>query len=101
MPAMGGFERKPGAGSLINDRFLRHDTAGGPGKRTLTEQIPSEPQIARSGSGVQRKASATTADVTHDDDETDISASSARQPFADQLQRAFGYPDAGHVQEIG
>jgi hypothetical protein len=54
----GGFDRKPGGESLVHQTTEARAQASGPGKRTLTEQLPHAPGAAASSSNVPAKADA-------------------------------------------
>lgn len=92
----GGFERKPGVSTLVQGVVQRREAGVAPGKRTLTEQLGSEPPVA-----VQRRATDATDDTpeaVHTAADQGTAGSSTRLPHADQIQRAFGHHDISGIQ---
>jgi len=78
----GGIGRKPGGGSIVPGVVQRLSTGLGPGKRTLTEQLGSEPstptEIAARG----------------------VAGATAPLPYQDVIQASFGRHDISHVSSV-
>lgn len=74
-------EVRSGVGSLVQQTPGRGEISGGPGKRSLTEQLTPDSSHA-----------------IHAAAEQGIAGSSGRLPYVDQIQRAFGSHHIGDVQ---
>lgn len=92
----GGFEKKPGASSLVQGASRGQDASAAPGKRSLTERLSSAPQasaIQRSATGATGASSQGGRDAYPD--ATSIAAQglsgpATTLPFADRIQACFG-----------
>jgi hypothetical protein len=87
----GGFERKPGGSSLVEGpSSLGSVNTPGPGKQTLTEQLPAV-QLRADG------AAAAPADI-HEAAQSGLQGSAQALPHLDAIQRSFGPHDVGGVR---
>ena len=96
----GGFDRKPGGGSLV-----QHGHAGGavasPGKRALTEQLdPRSASVAEVGGVIQRRAAgeAEQGDDVQQTAEAGVAGPGQQMPHADQIQASFGRHEISGVR---
>ena len=97
----GGFESKPGRlGNNAIGSSASRDTLG-PGKRTLTEQLPPDLQTGTAVSSVQRRSTAVPGDTSesvHAAAAHGIAGSSTRLPHLDLIQRSFGHHDVSGIE---
>jgi len=87
----GGFDRKPGGRSLVEGpSSLGSANTPGPGKQTLTEQLPA---VQRRADG----AAAAPADI-HEAAQHGLQGSAQALPHLDAIQQSFGPHDVGGVR---
>ena len=87
----GGFERKPGGSSLVSESSsLGSVETPGPGKQTLTEQLPA----------VQCRAdgAASASEDVHAAAQSGLQGSAQTLPHLDLIQQSFGSHDVGGIR---